>query len=415
MPDEQILALFEGARPIDTPTPGVRAWLAQDRADGQRPVLIKRVDGRAGSKGRATEALALLHPAVVRTRRWLAEDGALYVVRDVVRGKNLRHLLAGEDTPSSAASLRRLLLPAIEALEYAHAQGFAHGGVSPENVLVGDEGGVYVSDFATADPKAPQHFVHYNGTASFGGDVRALSRVLLEFLPTTGAFASAAVRERIGGIIGRCDTPADLKEAVNALERLAAAPIPRAPQQAPPPPQPRPAALEEETGASHGTPRLTCTLSEKSARAARGGGAATLLVKNRRRGARHPDDRDAAPVAERAAHRSAAFHRARRPTGRALRHLRRPAHAGRVSQRGILIGERGGQDRGRSARRLAQTHGGDARNGRAQSDVTECGKPGPRRQTAVPGERAARPGRAGVSAGAARRCAGPDRPQLTRQ
>jgi hypothetical protein len=298
-----ILALFDAAGPVETPTPGVKAWLARDASGAAaRPVLIKRVD--AAGKGQATESLALLHPGVVRTRRWLAGgDGALYVVRDVLRGRNLRQALGGGPAAARTAdAARRLLLPVIEALEYAHGQGFAHGGISPENVLVADDGTVAVSDWATADPKAPQHFLYYQGTASPAGDVRALARMVAEFLPTSGAFANPTVRGRIEGIVGRCATLADLKETVNALERLALAPVPRSGAAAPAPeaaaehrPEASPpfdlfdgaedgaapSAVPADRGGGDGIPRLTCMLAEKSARVTQGGGGeAALIVKN---------------------------------------------------------------------------------------------------------------------------------------
>lgn len=323
--DARILSLFENPGPVETNTPGAKAWLARDASDGRKPVLIKRIAANAtGGKGRATEALALLHPSVVRTRRWLQDGPALYVVRDVVRGRNLKQALAGQgpsDTAPTPEVLRRLLLPVIEALEYAHGQGVSHGGVSPENVLLGEDGRVYVSDFATADPKAPQHFLSYAGSATAGGDVKALGRVLTQALPRTGPFANPVVRGRIEGILERCDTLTDLRETVSALEKLAAAPVPRqapsgkggvppvAPAAGPPPLLGRPAAAPSgsappvlalgEVPPTHqpepwvqrpgpafssdppptpGTPRLTCTLAEKTARVAQGGGGAALLV-----------------------------------------------------------------------------------------------------------------------------------------
>lgn len=293
--DDLVLSLFEEAGAVETPTPGVRAWLGRDATNGRKPVLIKRIEAAGASKGRATEALALLHPGIVRTRRWLASGDALYVVRDVVRGKNLRQTLAPSQaggTAFSAETVKKLLLPLLGALEHAHGEGVAHGGVSPENVLVGDDGQVYLSDWATVDPKAPQHFLHYSGTASVGGDVRALGKLVTTFLPTTGSFAHPAVRGRIENIVERCDTLADLKETVSALERLAAAPLPRGEAVTPPPPRrPGPPAIpnpaDPTTGewaekiSGDGTPRLTCTLAEKTARVAPGGGGTTtLIVKN---------------------------------------------------------------------------------------------------------------------------------------
>lgn len=275
--DARVLALFSSANPVETPTPGARAWLARDTADGQLPVLIKRIDAAAAGKGRATGALALRHPHVVRTRRWLAQDtSALYVVRDVVKGKNLRQLLGTGASGQSAEATQRLLLPVVEALEYAHMQGFAHGGVSPENVLIDEGGNVCVCDWATVDPKSSRHFLHYHGTASANGDVQALGAIVIELLPTTGAFASAAVRERIAGIVNRCDTLADLKEAVHALDRLAAAPLPRATAPSQPAATPPPPPADDANA-----PRLSCTLAQKSARVLTGGGGvATLVIRN---------------------------------------------------------------------------------------------------------------------------------------
>lgn len=225
--DNRILTLFEGAGPVETPTPGSKAWLARDPAMENKPVLLKRVTANVG-KGRATGALSLLHPNIVRTRRWLADGNTLYVVRDVVRGRNLRQRLSTtEATRQSPEAIRRLLLPVVDALEYAHGQGFPHGGILAENILVTEDGSVTVSDFGSIDPRATHHLRIYGGALTAQADISALSKVIASFLPTTGAFASMTVRGRIEGILGRCDTLNDLREALNALEKFATAPAPR--------------------------------------------------------------------------------------------------------------------------------------------------------------------------------------------
>jgi len=226
--DNRILALFEGAGTVETPTPGAKAWLARDPArDGAPPVLIKRVTANVG-KGRATGALSLQHASIVRTRRWLADGGSLYVIRDVVRGRNLRQTLGAVDaTRTNAETVRRLLLPALDALAAAHAQGFPHGGLSPENILIAEDGSVLVSDFASIDPRDPRHLRIYGGALTASADVDAMAGIITAFLPTTGAFANAVIRGRVEGILTRCDTLAGLRETLNALERFAAAPAPR--------------------------------------------------------------------------------------------------------------------------------------------------------------------------------------------
>jgi hypothetical protein len=299
--DERVLALFEGAGPLETPTPGTKAWLANDGSDSRRPVLIKRVPVGLG-KARATQALALVHPNIVRTRRWLSEGGHLYVVRDVVRGKNLRQSLAAAGgTRPSPELVRRLLLPVLDALEYAHGRGAAHGGISPDNILITDEGVIVVTDWATADPKAKHHVEAYGGVAAVGGDVKAFGRVLAAYLPTTGAFASVVVRGRIEGLIGRCDTLADLRETINTLEKLAAAPVGKTPEnaahptataparEATVPPGHQPAGWAQRPGPPFATdspplksaPEMVTQLTERPPRIQQGGGgSATLVVRN---------------------------------------------------------------------------------------------------------------------------------------
>ncbi len=342
--DQTILALFEAAGTVATPTPGVRAWLARD-PDSARPVLIKRIGANGTGAARATEALTLLHAGVVRTRRWIGTnndgDNAIYVVRDVVRGKNLRQFLA-QSAQQNAQALQRALAPLIAVLEYAHREGVAHGGVSAENILIGDDAQSYLSDWATADPKAPQHFLVYSGSATPLHDIRALGRVVTQFLPGGGAFVSPVVRGRIENIVARCDTLGDLRDTLAALDKFAVAPdapsapptgsgprasLGTAPSRQPEPvlrplpherlataarrvgnvnlsqydmdddptparapvneaeepwrKRPGPPLLGEDVPAKPGVPRLTAILAEKTSRIAQGGGgAATLVVRN---------------------------------------------------------------------------------------------------------------------------------------
>ncbi|MES2459397.1 MAG: hypothetical protein V4671_02350, partial [Armatimonadota bacterium] len=132
-----------------------------------------------------------------------------------------------EATRQSADVVRRLLLPVVDALEYAHGQGFPHGGILAENILITEDGTVGVSDFGSIDPRATHHLRIYGGALTPQADITALSKVIAAFLPTTGAFASLVVRGRIEGILSRCDTLNDLREALNALEKFATAPAPR--------------------------------------------------------------------------------------------------------------------------------------------------------------------------------------------
>ena len=235
MSEAHVLSLFESPGKVETATPGATVWLARDPASG-RSALVKKLAG-AQAKARVTAALALKHPAIVSTRRWLLDDGALYVIRDVPRGKNLRQVF-GPYKPEPEA-LKVLALPLLDALEYAHARGAPHGGLSLENVLRDADGHTLLCDFGTADPSDPRHKPHYAGVASAEGDIRAAARLLADLLPTSGSFGNAAVRARIEGIFLRCDSLSSLRETLAVLDRLAAAPVPKGPPPAPPSERPK--------------------------------------------------------------------------------------------------------------------------------------------------------------------------------
>lgn len=222
--DRLALALFEGAGALSIAQK--QTWLARDGATGAS-VLIKRL--RTGvPKARVTHTLGLSHPNVVRTRRWLTVGGHVYVVRDVIRGRNLKQQLAGVLFKHSADLLEKLILPVLSALEAAHGKGITHGGVSAENVLIADDGRVLVSDFAVSDPASSTNAPIYGGTASTAGDIKAAGKLITNYLPTSGAFAADAVRARVTGILERCSSLSDLRETLIALDTLANAPLPQA-------------------------------------------------------------------------------------------------------------------------------------------------------------------------------------------
>jgi len=299
MAESTILSLFESPSPVETPTPGVAVWLARDTAM-QRPVLVRRL-ASATNRARATESLGLTHPNIARTRRWLQDENQLYVVRDVARGKNLRQRLAALGGRPDSEALKMLLLPVLDALEFAHGRQLPHGGISYENILVSDDNQVVVTDFGTTDPAAPQHRAIYNGSLTAENDIQAMAKMIAALLPTTGPFATPTVRSRVEGITLRCESLSGLREVLSTLDKLATAPVPRATptavatlasspggQPGVPPPLfgelPKtiaPALTEQATPApTKGVARLVCSQSERPHIPQGGGGLLGIEVKN---------------------------------------------------------------------------------------------------------------------------------------
>jgi serine/threonine-protein kinase len=120
----------------------------------ERPVAIKvlrqldQADRAAVARfQREAHASALLdHPHVVRAYDFFEDDGCSYLVMELVDGVNLKQLLR-----------RRGALPAEEALAIAeqvcaalhaaHALGFIHRDVKPQNILIDGAGRARVTDF----------------------------------------------------------------------------------------------------------------------------------------------------------------------------------------------------------------------------------------------------------------------------
>ncbi|TVR35996.1 MAG: Stk1 family PASTA domain-containing Ser/Thr kinase [Nitriliruptor sp.] len=111
----------------------------------------------------ARAAAALSHPNVVGVHDWGETDDGAYLVLQLVEGPTLRQLLRqrGQLTPEEAAGI---MIPAARGLGAAHDAGLIHRDVKPENLLLGQDGTVRVTDFGLARAVA-------SSTSTFGTDV----------------------------------------------------------------------------------------------------------------------------------------------------------------------------------------------------------------------------------------------------
>ena len=97
----------------------------------------------------ARAAARLTHPHVVGVYDQGSADGLVYLVMEYVPSRTLRDVLRmfGPLSPEQALVI---LEPVLEGLAAAHAAGFVHRDVKPENVLISDDGRVKVADFGLA-------------------------------------------------------------------------------------------------------------------------------------------------------------------------------------------------------------------------------------------------------------------------
>ncbi len=97
----------------------------------------------------AKAAARLSSPTVVNVSDQGQDGTVVFLVMELVDGSTLREVLRSEGrlAPEEAVAV---LEPVVRALATAHAAGYVHRDVKPENVLIGHDGSIKVGDFGLA-------------------------------------------------------------------------------------------------------------------------------------------------------------------------------------------------------------------------------------------------------------------------
>ncbi|SNR34077.1 serine/threonine protein kinase [Blastococcus mobilis] len=97
----------------------------------------------------ARAAAMLSHPNVVGVSDQGSDQGLVFLVMELVRGRTLRDLLTARGRLTVAEAFA-VLEPTLAGLTAAHRAGIVHRDIKPENVLIGVDGVVKVADFGLA-------------------------------------------------------------------------------------------------------------------------------------------------------------------------------------------------------------------------------------------------------------------------
>jgi serine/threonine protein kinase len=150
----------------------------------------------------------LSHPGVVRFRDVQCNEEPWYIVMDLVQGRPLRDLIAGQAL--SLPRVQSLGAQLAEAVAHVHSRGLRHRDIKPANVIVDDQDKLVLVDFGIAvraeDPRLTTH--GRCGSPSYAPpewrkpdvdevawDVYSLGQVLYEMCTGKEAFVAEAIDE----------------------------------------------------------------------------------------------------------------------------------------------------------------------------------------------------------------------------
>jgi len=164
------------------------------------------------------EAAPLAHSGIVRLFEADCASDSCFVACEYSRGMSLKDRVKRAG-PVPVPLALEIVVPVLEALEYAHASKIVHGDLRPQDIIIGSDGEVKVSDFglstALIDYPAvagsfPMRSVHYQAPEVVEGapptaasDLYSVGIILYEMLtgqlpfdgPTAPAIALKKVRD----------------------------------------------------------------------------------------------------------------------------------------------------------------------------------------------------------------------------
>ncbi|MEM6589655.1 MAG: serine/threonine-protein kinase [Pseudomonadota bacterium] len=93
---------------------------------------------------------ALDHPRIVKVHQVFEENGTSYLAMEHIQGADLFTVVEEDDPRLSADTIPKLLVEALDAIEYIHDRGVLHRDLAPDNIIMGADGHISLIDFGAA-------------------------------------------------------------------------------------------------------------------------------------------------------------------------------------------------------------------------------------------------------------------------
>jgi serine/threonine protein kinase len=133
-----------------------RTYVARDRTLFGRPCVVKQVAQRIQSdhhrrqlEEEALRMAGLSHPGIAMILDQFVEQGYYYLVVELVIGKTLSEVSKERRGRLGEAEVVRWGVLMCDVVAYIHGQGIVHRDISPDNVMVTEDGAIKFIDFGT--------------------------------------------------------------------------------------------------------------------------------------------------------------------------------------------------------------------------------------------------------------------------
>ncbi len=151
-------------------------YLATRRSDG-RPVALKVMLPQVVVEPAARDAFlreievtrSLRHPHIVELLDFGYEGEGFFFAMEFCAGGSVLGRLNEQEGRLQPAEALDLALQALEGLAFAHAQGFVHRDIKPDNILIAGDGSVRVTDFGLAKSFEQAGLSGMTATGTVGG------------------------------------------------------------------------------------------------------------------------------------------------------------------------------------------------------------------------------------------------------
>ena len=136
----------------------------------KKQIALKEIDIQSGDLHRFLEEARVMdrmhHPNIVRVNGVDQIDGHILIDMEYVQGQTLQKLLRKEGRLAPERAVK-IIVQALDALDYAHSMRTVHRDIKPANMLISDNDEVKLVDFGLAEILATNSYAGGAGTYAY--------------------------------------------------------------------------------------------------------------------------------------------------------------------------------------------------------------------------------------------------------